>query len=293
MINKVITLLVSLVIFNPIFGHSKDIGMIVVEENLNVYEYPSISSNIITTLKAGFFVVYNPELINKNLADKYGEWVYINTGVYKNPAKGEDIIFGWARKSGVAKPDDFERVTNFESFKVIGSMGDSYYNYSFYKDGTYIRYNEKGKKIRGRVFKKGVVFLARDSTPTDSKYYLYNLFVLDNEGYYNFSCEDENGQLVRIKSKIYSSSYSLENLTNDYHILTGDNVNVRAEASTNSAVLLKLKKGARVKILKRSDVTFTISDRTAKWVYIDTGVKDKKGNTIKGWVVDIYLDEEE
>ncbi|URA10630.1 SH3 domain-containing protein [Thermospira aquatica] len=78
-----------------------------------------------------------------------------------------------------------------------------------------------------------------------------------------------------------------------YYILTGDNVNVRSEASTNSAVLLKLKKGARVKLLERSDVTFTIGDRTGNWVYIDTGVKDKKGKPIKGWMVDIYLDEEE
>ncbi len=77
-----------------------------------------------------------------------------------------------------------------------------------------------------------------------------------------------------------------------YYILTGDNVNVRSEASTNSVVLLKLKKGARIKLLERSDVEFTVGDKKGYWVYIETGVKDKKGKTIKGWVVDVYLKEE-
>ncbi len=79
-----------------------------------------------------------------------------------------------------------------------------------------------------------------------------------------------------------------------YHILTGNNVNVRAEATTNSKVLLQLKKGTKVKVLDRSDIEFTTVDgKTGYWVYIDTGVKDKKGKTIKGWVVDVYLKPEE
>ncbi|URA10591.1 SH3 domain-containing protein [Thermospira aquatica] len=77
-----------------------------------------------------------------------------------------------------------------------------------------------------------------------------------------------------------------------YYILTGDNVNVRTEPSTNSAVLCRLKKGARVKFLEGSETTLTIGDKTGYWLYIDTGIKDKKGNTIKGWVLDLYLGEE-
>ncbi len=298
MINRFITLIISLVIFNNIIGHSKNIGMIVVEESLDVYEYPCTFSNIITTLNAGFFVVYRPELVDKSLSSKYGNWLYVDTGKYENPANGEKIIFGWVRKSGVAEPDEFERVTNFESFKVIGSVGDSYWNYTFYEDGTYIRYNEKGRKIKGKVYKKWIVFLARDSVPTDSKYYLYNIFVLDRKGYYNFPCEDENGEQVRIKSKIYSQ-FNSQNSDDGYYILTVDNVNVRAEATTNSKVLLQLKKGTKVKVLERSEKEFTVEDTstgrvtTGHWVYIDTGVKDKKGKAIKGWVVDIYLKTEE
>ncbi len=292
MISKSVTSVILSLFFNCIIGYSKNVGMIVVKERLEVYEYPCTSSNVITTLNAGFFVVHRSELVDKSLVSKYENWLYIDTGRYENPAKGEKIIFGWVRKSGVATPGEFERVTNFESFKVIGWVGDSYWNYTFYEDGTYIRYNERGRKIKGKVYKKGVVFLARDSVPTDSKYYLYNIFVLDREGYYNFPCEDENGEQVRIKSKIYSQ-FNSQDSDSGYHILTGDNVNVRAEATTNSKVLLQLKKGTRVKVLERSDVEFTVGDKTGYWVYIDTGVKDKKGNKIKGWVVDIYLKPEE
>ncbi|URA09141.1 SH3 domain-containing protein [Thermospira aquatica] len=78
-----------------------------------------------------------------------------------------------------------------------------------------------------------------------------------------------------------------------YFILDTENVNLRAKPSTNSQVLLRLRKGAKVKVLEWSDKTLTIGDRSGSWVYVDTGIKDKSGNTIKGWIVDIYLDEEE
>ena len=78
-----------------------------------------------------------------------------------------------------------------------------------------------------------------------------------------------------------------------YFILTGDNVNVRTEPNTNATVLLKLKKGTKVVVINREDEEVTIGDKTGHWAYIDTGVKDKKGNTIKGWVFDVYLKEAE
>ncbi len=75
--------------------------------------------------------------------------------------------------------------------------------------------------------------------------------------------------------------------------LTGDNVNVRAEAATNGAVLVKLSKGAKVTLLKRSDAALTVGDKKGFWAYIDTGITNKAGNeTIKGWVFDYYLKEE-
>ncbi len=103
--------------------------------------------------------------------------------------------------------------------------------------------------------------------------------------YYQF--DETNGKFIPLEQTNDSV------VTDKYYILTGDNVNVRAEATTNSKVLLQLKKGTRVKVLKRSDVGFMVDGKKGYWVYIDTGVKDKKGKTIKGWVVDVYLKQEE
>ena len=77
---------------------------------------------------------------------------------------------------------------------------------------------------------------------------------------------------------------------NFIRILTGDNVNVRAEASPKGEVLTMLSKGAKVKLLERSDKALTVGDKKGFWARIDTGVMDeKKGETIKGWVFDYYL----
>ncbi len=60
---------------------------------------------------------------------------------------------------------------------------------------------------------------------------------------------------------------------------------------------MQLKRGTRVKIIDGSSVEYKMIDSNGKerigwWVRIDTGIKDKKGGTIKGWVVDLYLEEE-
>ncbi len=68
---------------------------------------------------------------------------------------------------------------------------------------------------------------------------------------------------------------------------------MRAEAGTNSAALIKLSKGAKVSLLKRSDIALTVGDKKGFWAYIDTGVKGKNGENIKGWVFDYYLKKEE
>ncbi len=268
-------------------GYSKEIGMIVVEEEIKVYEYPCTSSNIIKNLEAGSFVVYNFQLEDRKLASIYFDWLYIDTLMYKNPNKGGERLFGWIKKEGVATPDEFERVTNFESFKVRGWSGDSYYDYEFYKNGTYIRYNEERKKIHGKVYNKGKVFLARDSIPTESNY-LYNLFVLDNEGYYTFFCEDEKGELVRIKSQIYTKTCNWNN-KNKLAILTGDNVNLRSGPGTNYEVLRQLRKGERVKVLEVSQKVYRQGEQEGLWVYVETERKDNTGKVLKGWLVDIYL----
>ena len=88
------------------------------------------------------------------------------------------------------------------------------------------------------------------------------------------------------------SEWAKSDLIGIPHILTGDNVNVRAEPNKNATVLLKLKKGVKVVVINRQDEKVTIGDKTGRWAYIDTGVKDRKGNSIKGWVF-AYLKVEE
>ncbi len=94
---------------------------------------------------------------------------------------------------------------------------------------------------------------------------------------------------VRIKDTNKSSEKPSSESTSSICTLTGDNVNVRAEAATNGAVLVKLSRGAIVTLLKRSDMALTVGDKKGFWAYIDTQVTNKDGETVKGWVFDYYL----
>ena len=97
---------------------------------------------------------------------------------------------------------------------------------------------------------------------------------------------------VRIKDTSGSNEQPSSEQTGQTYILTGDNVNVRAEAATNGAVLVKLSKGAKVTLLKRSDTALTVGDKKGFWAYVDTQVTNKDGESIKGWVFDYYLKED-
>ncbi|URA10264.1 hypothetical protein [Thermospira aquatica] len=62
-------------------------------------------------------------------------------------------------------------------------------------------------------------------------------------------------------------------------------------------MIIQLKRGTRVKISDWLVVGYEIENsdgvrRKGYWLYVDTGIKDKKGDTIKGWVMDVYLEEE-
>jgi hypothetical protein len=78
-----------------------------------------------------------------------------------------------------------------------------------------------------------------------------------------------------------------------YYILTGDNVNVRQlPFQTNSVILTVLKKGARVRLIERMPEDITIGGKVGHWAYVETEVKDKAGNAVKGFVFDAYMGEE-
>ena len=44
--------------------------------------------------------------------------------------------------------------------------------------------------------------------------------------------------------------------------------------------------------MKRSDMALTVGGEKGFWAYIDTGITNKAGEVIKGWVFDYYLKEE-
>ena len=86
---------------------------------------------------------------------------------------------------------------------------------------------------------------------------------------------------VRIKDANHSSEQPLSDQPGQTYTLTGDNVNVRVEAATNGAVLVKLSKGAKVTLLKRSDIALTVGDKKGFWAYVDTQVTNKDGERSK------------
>lgn len=70
-----------------------------------------------------------------------------------------------------------------------------------------------------------------------------------------------------------------------YYIITGDDVRIRSQGSTNGAVLAVFSKGKRVRLISRADAAVDIGGKKGRWAYVDAG-------TVKGWVFDYYLKEE-
>ncbi|URA10665.1 SH3 domain-containing protein [Thermospira aquatica] len=254
-------------------------------EDTIIYNEPNINSKVIRSLNITEIVLIESNVMVTNAEGTKEKWLFIKTLGGKK---------GWIQRNTIAKPTDFKQVKKFGDYYIEGWSGDYDFAYRFYRNGTYKMkvFDDIKEKT---IYKIGRLYRCKNIVATEGG----ALFYFDEEGNLFTDVlfiDDKTGEPFRaITNKSEFPKWAQSDkapVLETYYILTGDNVNVRSEASTNSAVLLKLKKGARVKLLERSDVTFTIGDRTGNWVYIDTGVKDKKGNTIKGWVVDIYLKEE-
>lgn len=76
--------------------------------------------------------------------------------------------------------------------------------------------------------------------------------------------------------------------TGDF-ILTMDNVNLRAKSNIKSKVLVKIKEGQKVKLIKRTDAALTVGDKKGFWAWIEF---EKNGKKWKGYVFDAYLKED-
>lgn len=94
--------------------------------------------------------------------------------------------------------------------------------------------------------------------------------------------------LISIQSNSYSQK--LKKLENNYYILVGNNINLRAESSTNAKIIRQLKIAYEVKLIKRSGKYEKSGEIKGEWVYVDIRVfNEDHSDTIKGWMLDYYL----
>jgi len=85
-------------------------------------------------------------------------------------------------------------------------------------------------------------------------------------------------------------SLNYNELSNNYLIIVGDNVNIRIEPNIKSEIILKLNIGDKVKVLKRLNNKIIINGAEGIWIYIDSCryKNDNLDETIKGWVFSNY-----
>ena len=271
------------------------INCIITKNDLKVFEGPPKNTNVVCVLNMGSKITIlerredgtngkwdnNNNFWNNNFNDKNDYWAFINTG--KVDQKGFKIL-GW-----IYNP--IKTPVFYESNPIYTVTGN---NVEIRSDPDMrlpvlivlskgakvglISIDDKAVNIPG---KKGSHWAYIDTGLKDKDGKEIKGSVLD----YYLKEEPQN-----INNTIDQNlRFSNTNLT---YTLTGDNVNVRAEAATNGAVLVKLSKGAKVTLLKRSDIAFTVGGKKGFWAYIDTQVTNKDGENIKGWVFDYYLKEE-
>ncbi len=264
----------------------------VISDNASLFEKPSASSKEL--LKVPIFrcvrILDSKSTFSSNEGKK--EWYYVDSGIVSNESMVNTkegwkyiTIKGWIERKYLAGKDDFRKVSKINEMFVSILYTEDGIDFHIRSDGTFsYKFGDDPKLYYGNIYqcKKNTNFFSFNHM--EFFYYLIdNVIEVPSPAVSDI-------KILTDKSQFPDWAKSdTPPVLDEYAILTGDNVNVRAEATTNSKVLLQLKKGTKVKVLERSDVEFIVDNKTGHWVYIDTGVKDKKGKTIKGWVVDIYL----
>ena len=253
-------------------------GAIVINRGAELFEKPDIKSTKILNLSYLQYVSVFKMNSNSNQI-----WYYIDS--YSSTNHRPPTLKGWVNRIDLAGKSDFKPVRKMpEMFIIAYTIDGPEVNYHIYPDGTYEiwtkaeTYNMDKSILKGKVIQCKNVLMMGDTG---------DLFYYDEEG--QLKSPFTEIKVITNKSKFPKIKEPTTQSKTLVLTLTGDNVNVRAEASTNSAALVKLSKGAKVTLLKRSDIALTVGDKKGFWAYIDTGIKDKKGGTIKGWVFDYYL----
>jgi len=274
---------------------------IAIDDNVLLYKEPTISSESIARIPhlQGVRIIAKTNVISSG---KDQLWYYVDSGMQNQKEKVRVVsnriitptLKGWVQREDLAGWGDFKPADKIQEMFIIcyEVEGPPVY-YSIYPNGTYkistedkYYYSESVKiHLNGKVYRyKNVLLL------TGKAGEVANLFYYDYEGKLRGGSSWET-KVITNKAKFLE--WKKFDILGILCVVTGDNVNVRTEPNTNATVLLKLKKGAKVVVINRQDEEVTIGDKTGHWAYIDTGVKDKKGNTIKGWVFDVYLKEAE
>ncbi|MGA2140905.1 MAG: SH3 domain-containing protein [Brevinematales bacterium] len=149
---------------------------------------------------------------------------------------------------------------------------DSYYNSGYGEDGDlYYSLNMIGKN-RKTYFSVSVI-MAGNANPSEEQKLtagriLFSARVLNSTGIIGDSASGQSAKT---------------NLP--YYIITGDDVRVRSQGSTNGEVLATFSKGKKVRLISRADAAVIIGGKKGRWAYIDAG-------SLKGWVFDYYMKEE-
>jgi hypothetical protein len=263
-------------LFSELFAKSYNFTL-TLEKDVSVYPAPEFSPSNLIKMEIGHIImIISNSFKQVTLSNKTGNWLFIDAGYYNS---GENTtIKGWVPSFYIAEKKDFKKVTKFGEYELEGWVGDYRFDYKFNKDGTVIDtlYKEGiyEATIKCNLYCKDKVLFVEVQYKGDDS---FQIFYLNETG-------DLFLQEMPIKAKRIDV-VPLLNTNNLFYSITGDNVNVRADASVDGKILTLLSKGARVKLIKRSDIELYIGDKKGHWAYIETGV-------IKGWVFDYYLKEE-
>ncbi len=153
---------------------------------VNVRNEPNAHGNILYQLRIGSNVYLIKKAGNKvRVGEISGEWFLIDTNHYKQNTR--ETIKGWVLDSFLLT--DFSKFTklmdlNFKKCNFNYTIGDSYFSYEFYKDGTFTLQNidnylnKKNSKIKGYLYQFKNLIMAKDSNGQTQTF-----FYINDEGY--------------------------------------------------------------------------------------------------------------
>jgi uncharacterized protein YgiM (DUF1202 family) len=319
----ILVILINLVFLNYLAGQNKvrtikENSLVILNDNVKTYQKADDKSKVVSKLNTfDVLMVKSDKIVNDmvevKLAGNISGWVNtIDTSYIKNlswkkfdkienlemflPAdESFDFIKGETIEDAIGKHTEY-KVTNSTYYVIIDylegknefdilrqSIGEEVQRESF-TDFNY--YGYEAYYNSGDAVDSGVYYILHLIEKDRSKYYIITV-VLDN--FRGGDWERTAKRIlfsVRLKDSNKSNSPVLNSISNVTMVLTGDNVRVRTEAGTNGAVVATLSKGAKVKLIERTDIALTVGDKTGFWALVETA------SGIKGYVFDAYLKEE-